>query len=611
MRAIDKPFGFGNLQSAAIAFACIFAAVAIFHLSGLRERLDNTALDAIQRFVRTLSPRPAIENVVIVGIDEETERRFTEPLALWHQHLGDALAAIAQGHPKLVALDIVMPQRSYDGLVPGLDEQLVRGLAAVRGNAKLVVGLRLNARNQAQTVNPLLLAAAGSGALSLAYGSVDRDNTARRFVPLGSPGPQALPLLAERAATAIGIQPQAGIIDFSCGKMFSYVPMHEVISWAAEKPERLSEALSGKIVLIGEVGPDEDPVRQPLSLANWAPNSAAPPGVVLLAQTLRALESERIVSELPASLLAALTGLAALLVLIGGLWRTWAATAALLAALGLLVYLSYLAGVFVAPAAPIFAAILAATIRSVLEGVEQRRERLAVERQFGGYVSHNLLQAILAGEVDPTQPRKYANLAFLFADLRGFTTLTEKLPPYEVLTLLNRYYEGITPVIHAYDGTIDNFRGDGILAIFGAPRVAADAPCRAVRAARDMFASLDVLNVQLAREGRGRLDIGIGIDCGDAVVGNVGTTLRHGYSAVGDAVNVASRLQSFCKPLKMHIVVSSAVVRACPDEMPFIALGRLDLSGHAPVDAFGLAYSRENVASDMTTKSIARSESSI
>jgi oxalyl-CoA decarboxylase len=116
--------------------------------------------------------------------------------------------------------------------------------------------------------------------------------------------------------------------------------------------------------------------------------------------------------------------------------------------------------------------------------------------------------------------------------------------------------------IHELDGTIDNFRGDGILAIFGAPRPAADGPRRAVLAAREIFARLEMLNAELAREGRASLDIGIGLAAGDAVAGNVGTASRYGYSAVGDDVNVSARLQSLCKPLKMRIIASEAVAQA-------------------------------------------------
>jgi len=362
----------------------------------LRERLDNAALDATQRLVRAAAPRPAVENIVIVGIDEETERRFPEPLALWHRHLGEALVAMASANPKLIALDIVLPERSYDSLVPGLDAELVRGLVAAKHAGGLVLGLRLDGQGKPQVVNNLLLAAAGQEAMGLAYVTVDRDNTARRLKQVHTTTHDAkLPLLAQRVASAIGLQTRDGIIDFACGKSFSYLPMHDVISWVREQPLRLSTMLEGKVVLLGKVGPDDDPVRQPLSLADWAPNAAAPPGVVLIAQTLRALESGRILTELSQPALAALVGLSASVVLVGGLWRTWTAAALMTVGIAVLVYWAYLNGIFAPPTSALVAVGLGGTVRSIIEGVEQRRARLAVERQFGGYVSQNLLEAIL------------------------------------------------------------------------------------------------------------------------------------------------------------------------------------------------------------------------
>ncbi len=396
-----------------------------------------------------------------------------------------------------------------------------------------------------------------------------------------------------------------GIVDFACGKVLDYVPMHDVVTWARERPEALARAFAGKVVLLGKVGPDEDMVRQPLSVANWAPHASAPPGVVLLAQTVRAMQSGRIVAELPWPVVAVLVAVCAAVVFVGGgPWRTWTAAAVLLAGVVAAVYFAYLAGVFVPPTTAIAAVLLGATVRASADAVENRRFRAAIERQFAGYVSQNLLDAIVAGSVDPRRPHRYTNVGFLFADLRGFTTLTERLPAEEVLALLNRYYEAIAPAIHQYDGTIDNFRGDGILAIFGAPRPATDGPRRAVLAAREMFARLAVLNETLAAEGREALEMGIGLSAGDAVAGNVGTASRYGYSAIGDAVNVAARLQSLCKPRGMRIVASEAVVQACGEALPFIALGRVELTGHAPVEAFGVPKSRDKLPDDVREKSL-------
>ena len=100
------------------------------------------------------------------------------------------------------------------------------------------------------------------------------------------------------------------MIDFACGTLFGYVSVQEVISRARERPDELARLFEGKIVLVGKVGPDEDPVRQPLSLAAWAPDAPAPPGVVLIAQSIRALQSGRILSELPLLGVVALVALA-------------------------------------------------------------------------------------------------------------------------------------------------------------------------------------------------------------------------------------------------------------------------------------------------------------
>jgi class 3 adenylate cyclase len=312
--------------------------------------------------------------------------------------------------------------------------------------------------------------------------------------------------------------------------------------------------------------------------------------VILLAQYARALQSDRIIQPLGGWRLAALIAAAALPVLVGGLWRTWGAAWLLAASLAALVYVAYLAGTFVPPVCPLFALVSGATLRSSFEAFRHRRERLAIERQFAGYVSESLLRALLAGEIDPTRPTRYTNLAFLFADLRGFTTMAERLAPEEALARLNRYYAAITPAIHAFDGTIDNFRGDGILVIFGAPRAAADAPRRAGLATIAMFEQLARLNQELVQEGREPLQMGVGLAAGDAVVGNVGTATRHGYSAVGDAVNVAARLQALSKPLGMRVIATAQIAHSCA-ELGLSPLGQLELAGHAPVEAFGVPVS--------------------
>lgn len=582
-----------NGKRSAIALLLILLAIAGFHLTPLRAQMDLKYLDSMQGFARRMAARPADANVVLVGIDEETERRFDEPFALWHRHLGDGLTAIASGNPKLVVLDIVLPERSYDGIVPGLDAALLRGLIAAKQSDRLIVGVTLDSQGQPRPLHPLLLAALGMDSLGLSFVAIDEDGVARRTRQNASAQAMPIPLLTDRVAQKLGLPFAHGVIDFGVGAPFEYIPMHDVIDWLGSQPDRLATLLADRIVFVGKVGVDDDPVRQPLSLANWAPQSNEPPGVVMLAQTIRAQQAGRVLQDPPRWLVPLLVVLCAAVMFIRGMTRAWTvmflATAALLAAS----FFLYLRGFVVPVVSPIAAVTLAAIVRSGMEALEQRRRRLNIERQFGGYVSQGLLEAILSGVVDPGKPTRYESLGFLFADLRGYTTMNESLPPEQVLALLNRYYEAIAPAIHQFDGTIDNFRGDGILAIFGAPRPVPDGPLRAGLAAKEMFRRLDELNAQLVTEGVPRLNMGVGLTVGDAVAGNIGTRERHGYSAVGDAVNVASRLQSYCKPLAMQIVASERMAAICAREFAFAPLGKLELAGHRALDAFGVPMPRE------------------
>jgi adenylate cyclase len=576
-----------------VALLLILLAVTGFYLTSLRAQLDLIYLDSMQKVAREVVVRPTDQNVVIVGIDEETERRFDEPFALWHRHLGDTLAAIARGNPKLVVLDIILPERSYDTIVPGLDVALLRGLIAAKQPDRLVVGVMLDSKGHPRALHDLFVAAVGIDSLGLSYVAVDADGLARRVERRDESQPGPIPLLTERVAQKLGLPIKSGVIDFAVGAPFDYVPMHDVIEWARSQPDRLPALFSDRIVFVGKVGPDDDPVRQPLSLARWAPQSPEPPGVVLLAQTIRAEQAGRILQDLPRWLGPLTILVCAMVLFIHGMTRAWIGALLAISALAAGSFLLFLRGFAFPIVSPIVASALGAIARSAMEAWEQRRRRLAVERQFGGYVSKGLLEAILAGVVDPGKPRRYDNLGFLFADLRGYTTMNESLPPEQVLALLNRYYEAIAPAIHQFDGTIDNFRGDGILAIFGAPRPVSDGPRRAVLAAKEMLKRLDELNKQLSIEGGPELQMGVGLTAGDAVAGNIGTRDRHGYSAVGDAVNVASRLQSYCKPLAMKIIATGPIAKICAENLSFVPLGKLELAGHKAVEAFGVPLSSE------------------
>jgi adenylate cyclase len=142
--------------------------------------------------------------------------------------------------------------------------------------------------------------------------------------------------------------------------------------------------------------------------------------------------------------------------------------------------------------------------------------------------------------------------------------------------------------VHRYDGTVDKFIGDGMMVLFGAPRRLED-PCgQAVKCALAMMSELDELNVEFQREGLPTLVIGIGINYGTVTVGNLGSTERHNYSAIGDAVNVAARVEGLTKELGRKIIITEAVVGRIAEHFHFDSLGCHNVKGHSPVHVWGI-----------------------
>jgi len=152
----------------------------------------------------------------------------------------------------------------------------------------------------------------------------------------------------------------------------------------------------------------------------------------------------------------------------------------------------------------------------------------------------------------------------LFADLRGFTALSEQLAPKELLALLNRYLDRMSAALEAHGGVIDKFIGDAIMALFGAPVAQGDDADRALAAALAMEAALKVFNAELAAEGRPPLGIGIGINTARVVAGNIGSARRLNYSVIGDGVNVAARIESLTRnpDYRTSIITTAATLAA-------------------------------------------------
>ena len=189
--------------------------------------------------------------------------------------------------------------------------------------------------------------------------------------------------------------------------------------------------------------------------------------------------------------------------------------------------------------------------------VEDYQKRV-VKRLFGRYVSKDVYEQLLAHPDHAELGGKRREMSVLFSDIRGFTTVTEQGNPEELVAQLNEYFSRMVDVVFRHKGTVDKFVGDMVMALYGAPLDDVDHAEHAVRAALDMVHELGDLNRAWAGRGMAQLDIGVGINSGDMIAGNIGSSSIMSYTVIGDNVNLGSRLESLNKEYKTRIIISDA-----------------------------------------------------
>lgn len=225
--------------------------------------------------------------------------------------------------------------------------------------------------------------------------------------------------------------------------------------------------------------------------------------------------------------------------------------------------------------------------------VMEKRARF-LHRAFSTYLSPTLVTEMLRNPDKFKLGGEKRRITVLFSDIRGFTSLSEQLPPEQLVSVLNRYLSPMTEIVLSERGTLDKYMGDAIMAIYNAPVDVTDHPACACRSALRMLDKLEQLNATLTAEIGFRIDIGIGLNTGEAVVGNMGTELRFDYTAIGDAVNLAARLEGQNVIYGTHILASEETYSACDRDFLFRPLDLLRVKGkQQPVMVYELLASAE------------------
>ncbi|MGZ8992399.1 MAG: CHASE2 domain-containing protein [Burkholderiaceae bacterium] len=558
------------------------------------QRLDGFFYDALVRsWYQWAGPRPAPE-VVLAVIDEATLTATQRPLAQWQPQLAAALDVLARGGARVVGLDVVLTERAaIDQRGASLDLSLLAALARHRERMPVILAqtsavASVDGATQMRPLQGAYGEVVGAQRIGSVLLPLDADGTARRL-PTANSAPFSLQIARVIAPAALAPAPTGDrLIDYRLGAPLAVVSLRDAFA-NAQDDAWLRKRFADRPVLVGAALAMEDRLRAPRDPTLDGGQSTIGPAfaVAVQAQAVRSWLAPPL-QRTPTIWPVLLTVLASGLVWTGARGRAvriWMATVAVLLALLAISILALAANWVLPVTGAMAAALVAAALATAHSAWHGWQERSRLARVFGGYVSPRVFEQLVAGELD-TRTRRLQNCAFLSADIRNFTALTESIGPTRVLELLNRYYARAAQVIHAVGGTVEDFRGDGLGAFFGAPQPMAAPAEAALQAARELLTMLPELNRALGADGLPTIEIGIGLSAGPGVAGHVGSPDRYHYAVFGRAANLAARLEALCKPLAVPLVAAEEFVAAVPG--PWRSLGAHQIKGLGTLEVFTL-----------------------
>ena len=550
-----------TIRTLAAGFAAVLVAVGL----GGFGVLDSAELAALSQLFELRGSRAPTAPIVIVSIDEdsfdELNLPWPFPRAL-HAKLTDILSAAG---PLAIGFDVLFPEPSPRGPADdaALGAAVARAHNVVLGAAMTTVSERVEAGGLTMDVEktdfnaPLPVIRRGAAAVAPVNHSTDQDGALRRTTlrhrvtdRMVDAWDLALYRLAEAGGLPVAPLPPVDeiIINFRGGAhTFSRVPYHRVVNG-----EVSPEEFRGAIVLIGATTPVlHDIFATPFARARGMP------GVEIHANVIDTLVRGDRVRAIPRQVSLVLAAVAAF----GAAWLAARLPVARASIAVLLIWVVLGAGTFLAFAlwnvwlqtvGVMLGLVLGYGITVVDNYVREQRER----RRLGQFFSPDVLREIVRHRGDVALGSSRRVVTVLFSDIRGFTSLSERLEPERVAEMLGEYLTEMTDVVFRHGGTVDKYIGDCIMALYNAPFEDPDHAANAVRTALELQER--TLAVSARWESRLGVPIrnGVGIHTGEAVVGTMGSRQRLEYTAIGDTVNLASRLEGLTKEHGMSVIIS-------------------------------------------------------
>jgi adenylate cyclase len=612
----------------ALASACLSLLLYWYH-PPLLDRVDQAARDLVLRLRDTPAPP---EPVALVSVDEravKTHGRWPWPRALQAR----LIEALKQAGAGVIALDIVYlksegPEadqaliqalelpgapviggyffREQQSLAPGED-----ALAVLRDSRIRQVLRRPGADASPVEILPYAEVSQASiagvmGGLGFFNVAHDPDGLVRSAHLVMGHGAELYPSLPLRALAAYGAAPASvalgpeGVSEVRLGgaaipvdrrgelalNFYSRDRSIRHFSAADVLDGRLGSELSGALVFVGVTE---------LGIADLRPTPVSDsfPGVAVHATVAaNVLQGWYLKRDARAVTADVLTMLLLPLVTVWGMARArgplrMLGVALAVAAAGALAlrWLLVREGLLVSLAYPVSAvAIAGLSLQSWYMITVGRRSRF-LRRAFAAYVAPALVQRVVDNPDSLSLSGEKRQVTVFFSDIRGFTSITESLPPERMVKLLNRYLSRMSDIVMDHQGTLEKYIGDAIMALYNAPLELPGHPSLAARTALRMLQALEELNDEFERDFGLRIRIGVGINTGDAIIGNLGSERRFHYAAVGDTVNLGARLESRTKAYGVDVIVSGATREQLAQEFLCRHLDRLQVKGKSePVE---------------------------
>ena len=245
----------------------------------------------------------------------------------------------------------------------------------------------------------------------------------------------------------------------------------------------------------------------------------------------------------------------------------------------LIVIILALYGYLTAYSTPLICQFVTAIFAYTFKFLNENRNKEQIKNAMGKYLSQDVMQNVVKDIENLGLGGKRAVVTVLFSDIRGFTSMSEKMPAEEVSNILNEYFAQMEPIIRKYNGVINKFIGDAIMVIFGEPIQDVNHPKNAVKCAYEMLKKVNYLREKWLEQGRPRFEIGVGINTGEVFIGNIGTENRMEYTVIGDSVNLASRIEGYNKVYKTNLLVSSSTYNFISDCADVIKIKEVQIRG--------------------------------